>query len=205
MHARHQHAAEYRAACRGTALTDDWRLLDAALGGDHRAVAELVRRHGGRVYACAYRVLGDAGTAEEIVQDVFDRLFRRGGELRRDGALTTWLYAVALNRCRDTLRRSSSVLATRVQPLDPDMPDRSPDPHELAEQSERDARVRDALGALPAEMREVIALRFASGLSYQEIATLQGCAEGTIASRLHRALERLGRNLEAAGFTRESA
>jgi RNA polymerase sigma-70 factor (ECF subfamily) len=184
---------------------DDWATLDDALRGNERAAAELVRRHGGRLYACAFRVLGDAGAAEEIVQDAFDQLFRRGAELRRESALSTWLYSVALNRCRDTLRRPSFSNTRSVQPLDPDMPDRSPNTHELAERRDRDERLRSALSTLSADMREVIALRFASGLSYQEIAALQGCAEGTVASRLHRALERLGTSLQALGFTREGA
>ena len=85
------------------------------------------------------------------------------------------------------------------------MPDHSPTPHERAERLDRDERLGRALGTLPADMREVIALRYASGLSYQEIAALQGCAEGTVASRLHRALERLGATLEASGVTRERA
>lgn len=179
-------------------------MLDAALGGDQLAARELVRRHGGRLLACAHRVVGDAGAAEEIVQDAFDQLFRTGGALRHECTLGTWLYTVALNRCRDTLRRASFAAVMNVQPLDLDMPDRSPDPHQLAEQSERDVRLQSALDALPSDMREVIALRFASGLSYREIADVQRCAEGTVASRLHRALERLGTSLQAGGFTRES-
>ena len=184
---------------------DDWDTLSDALRGEERAAAKLVRRHGGRLYACAYRVVGDAGAAEEIVQDAFDQLFRRGAELRRESALSTWLYVVVLNRCRDTLRRPPFANARSVQPLDNHMADHSPTPHERAERLDRDERLRRALGTLPSDLREVIALRYASGLSYQEIATLQGCAAGTVASRLHRALERLGATLEARGFTRENA
>ena len=72
-------------------------------------------------------------------------------------------------------------------------------------QRERDARVRCALEALSSDLREVIALRFASGLSYPEIAAILGCAEGTVASRLHRGLVRLGAHLRASGFTPEEA
>lgn len=184
---------------------DDWKLLDAAVRGDDRAGRELVRHHGGRLYACALRILGDSGTVEEVVQDTFDQLFRSAPTLRRDSRLSTWLHAVVVNRCRDTLRRSSFRMTTYVHPLAVDMPDPSIDAHQALVERERDARVQCALEALSSDLREVIALRFASGLTYPEIATVLGCAEGTVASRLHRALVRLGAHLRAMGFTREEA
>jgi RNA polymerase sigma-70 factor, ECF subfamily len=182
---------------------DDWKLLDAAVGGDERAARELVRRHGGRLHACALRIVGDAGTAEEVVQDALTQLFLKAKTLRRDSRLSTWLYAVVVNRCRDTLRRSSFRLAMDVQPLTADMPAPLTDPHTALARREREAGVRCALEKLSPELREVVALRFASGLSYPEIADVLGCAEGTVASRLHRALARLGAQLRAIGFTQE--
>ena len=184
---------------------DDWKLFDAAVHGDERAARELVRRHGGRLHACALRILGDSGTVEEVVQDTFDQLFRSARTLRRDSRLSTWLHAVLVNRCRDTLRRSSFRLAMHVQPLAVDMPDHSTDAHQTLVERERDARVQCSLESLSSDLREVIALRFASGLTYPEIAAVLGCAEGTVASRLHRALLRLGAQLRATGFTREEA
>lgn len=229
MHADHQHPARNGAARGRTTLSDhaslreseepvarigvplsapppgDRTLLDAALHGDVRAARELVHRHGGRLHACAFRILGDVGAAEEVVQDAFARLFRSGGSLRHDATIATWLHAVAVNRCRDTLRRSSFAHAMNVQPLVADMPDQTPDAHATVEQHERDARLGEALSTLPAELREVIALRFASDLSYTDIAEVLGCATGTVASRLHRALARLGSALRAAGFSPEGA
>ena len=188
-----------------TGGADDWKLLDAAVRGDERAARELVRRHAARLHACALRILGDSGTAEEVVQDTFDQLFRSACNLRRDSRLSTWLHAVMVNRCRDTLRRSSFHLAMHVQPLATDMPDQSTDAHQSLVKRERDARIQCALDALSSDFREVIALRFALGLSYPEMAVILGCAEGTVASRLHRALVRLGAQLRAGGFTQEEA
>lgn len=204
MRARHQYATEHGAPRRRAALTPDAALLAAALDGDQQAAYELVRRHGGRVHACALRVLGNSATAEEIVQDVFSKLFRDGHAFRQESSLGTWLYAVTLNRCRNVLRRASFRAAVDAKPLVIDLPDESPDPHQLLEQRDRQERLRKAMGRLPEEMREVVALRFASGLSYDEIAEIIGCASGTVASRLHRAVHRLGAELRAAGLTRES-
>ncbi len=204
MRARSQHAAEHGAAGRRPTLTSDAALLAAALGGDQTAARDLLRRHGGRVYACALRMLGDTATAEEVVQDVFSKLLLEGSQFRQESALATWLYVVTLNRCRNILRKASFRAGALAHPLEANLADPSPDPHQLVEQGERSERVRAALAGLPDEMREVIVLRFAAGRSYEEIAEILGCATGTVASRLHRALHRLGDRLRAAGLTRES-
>lgn len=204
MRARREHAAEHGTTGRDDALSSDAALLAAALDGDQTAARDLVRRHGGRVHACALRMLGDTQTAEEVVQDVFSRLLRDGHSFRHESALGTWLYAVTLNQCRNILRRSSVRAVADAQRLESTLPDRSPDPHQLLEQRERQERLRLAMAHLSTDMREVIVLRFASGLSYEEIAEVLGCASGTVASRLHRALHRLGATLRAAGLTREN-
>jgi RNA polymerase sigma-70 factor (ECF subfamily) len=164
----------------------------------------LVERHGGRLYACALRMLGDAGAAEEIVQDAFATLVRTGSQFRHGSSIGTWLYTVTMNRCRDARRRAAFGAAAVTAPVDDTMPDAGPGPLELTQARDREERLRAAIARLPDEMREVIVLRFASGRSYEEIAQLVGCATGTIASRIHRALQRLGDELRATGLTRES-
>ena len=204
MRACRQYSAKHSAARREPSLSSDAALLAAALDGDQAAARDLVRRHAGRVYACALRMLGDTATAEEVVQDVFTKLLRDGQSFRHESALGTWLYAVTLNRCRNVLRQASFRAASDAQPLATELRDESPDPHQLLEQRERRDRLRHAIAQLSEDMREVIVLRFASGLSYDEMAEIIGCASGTVASRLHRALHRLGVTLRAAGLTRES-
>jgi len=182
----------------------DPALLAAALDGSERAARELVRRHGARLHACALRLVGDAGAAEEVVQDVFDQLLRHGDGFREESALGTWLYAVTLNRCRDVLRRASFAAARSAQPVSPHLADGALDPLERAERRDRAERINGAMNAMPADMREVIALRFASDLSYEQIAAVLECPPGTVASRLHRALRRLGQELHAIGLTKEN-
>jgi RNA polymerase sigma-70 factor (ECF subfamily) len=155
------------------------------------------------VHALALRMLGDAGTAEETVQDVFEQLFRSGHALRHQSSLSTWLHTVALNRCRDTLRSRSFQRARDLEPLTAGLRDHSSDPANELEQRDRGTKLQCALDTLPAEMREVVVLRFASGMSYDEIASVLGCATGTVASKLHRALARLGAQLRSTGFAEE--
>jgi RNA polymerase sigma factor (sigma-70 family) len=165
---------------------------------------QLVQRHASRLHACAYRMLGDASLAEEVVQDVFAAMARGGAAFRRDAALGTWLHAIAVNRCRTIRKRRSFVTERNAEPLDVHHADPAAGAHDHLEAEERNARLTRAVAALPADMREVIVLRFAGGRSYDEIAQIHGCAPGTVASRLHRALRRLADELGVSGLTRES-
>jgi RNA polymerase sigma-70 factor (ECF subfamily) len=181
----------------------DLALLGAALRGDERAMRDLVRRHGPRLRACALRTLHDESMADEVVQDVFAVMLRSGHAFRRDANLGTWLYAIALNRCRN-INAAYLHDAGRKRPVDEKLRDPLPDPHSLFERSERRDRLACATAALPEELREVIVLRFAGGRSYQEIAEIHGCAVGTVASRIHRALRQLGETLRKQGLTPEN-
>jgi RNA polymerase sigma-70 factor (ECF subfamily) len=160
----------------------------------------LVNRHAPRLRACALRMLEDESLADEIVQDVFMIMLRGAPGFRRDANLGTWLYAIALNRCRNMRARRRSTAGA----VDAQVPDPAPDPHTRSELVERQERLARAMSVLSEESREVIVLRFAGGRSYEEIAEIHGCAIGTVASRLHRALKQLGQVLKSQGLTRET-
>jgi RNA polymerase sigma-70 factor (ECF subfamily) len=180
-------------------------LLAAAAAGEGSAFRVLLARHGGRVHACALRMTNDGQAAQEIVHDVFLAMLREAAAFRFEASLATWLYRVALNRCRDLARKNSRrVLPVALDTVEADVMDEAPGPLEAVVTSERAARLDAVLAELPGEMREVIALRFAAGLSYDDIAETLGCPTGSVASRLHRALRRVGERLEALGLTPET-
>lgn len=164
----------------------------------------LVQRHGDRLHALACRMLGDASLAEEVVQDVFAAMARGGATFRRDASLVTWLHAIAVNRCRSIRRRRSFAATRDAEELDITHADPADGPHDHLETQERNAKLTRAVSGLPADLREVIVLRFVGGRTYDEIAQIHGCAPGTVASRLHRALRRLADELGVSGLTRES-
>jgi RNA polymerase sigma-70 factor, ECF subfamily len=162
---------------------------------DERAFRTLVDRHGPRLYAVAYGILGDAAAAESVVQDAFVRLARAEAQMREAGAVAGWLYRVAVNLCRDELRRRRR--AARMVPLE--LVEDSLPASELAsipgDASPEDDALWRCLERLPRKLREVVLLRFMSDLSYAELADLLGVSIGTVSSRLHRALRRLGTQL----------
>src|SRR6266516_33642 len=85
--------------------TDELLLIDRAVAGDERAFAELVTRYQTAVYNLAYRMLGDAGEAEDAAQEVFLRIYRRLATYDQDHRFSTWVLSIASHYCIDLLRR----------------------------------------------------------------------------------------------------
>ena len=173
-------------------------LLSSAVAGDERALRELMRRHTASLRARALHLLDDHHLADEVVQDVFIVMMKRGGGFRRDSSVGTWLYVIATNRCLNIRRRYARSANRYAPPVDDSFADSRPTPHDAAEIRDRTERVARALAALPRRLREVAMLRF-EGHSYPEIAARQGCTRGTVAGYLHRAFKRIGEDLRASG------
>jgi RNA polymerase sigma-70 factor (ECF subfamily) len=170
-------------------------VVDACRRGDREAVAELFETCQDRVYSLALHLTGDPAEAGDIAQDVFVRLLRRIDQYRGEAAFTTWLFRVVVNVFLD--RRKSrrrwapldeTFLASRASP--------EPSPEARVIRSQVHERVARAVASLPVALRLPLVLRYGPGLSYGEIAETLGIREGTVASRLNRALKRLERDLK---------
>jgi RNA polymerase sigma-70 factor, ECF subfamily len=166
--------------------------LVVAVGRWHEdALAELFRRHAGAVFGLARRVLGDAGRAEEVVQEVFVRLWNQPERFDPDrGSLRSFLLAQTHGRAVDLLR-SDSARKEREQN----------DARRAAEAGydvEREVwdlavaeTVRKALYDLPEDERRAIELAYFGGCTYREVAVALGAPEGTVKSRIRSGLKRL--------------
>lgn len=179
-------------------MTTDAALLARASRGDPEALDTLIRIERPAAVRLAGHLLGDEAAAQDIAQDVMVRLEAALPGFRGDAAVSTWVYRVTLNLCTDHQRR----IRRRRHDVDIDAPDQQgalavhPDrEHDLDVHRAREA-VRAAVAALPDEQREAVVLRFLEGLPYAEIARLTNTPQGTVASRVFRALERLGREIE---------
>lgn len=191
----------------------DEALLARARSGDERAFAAIVARHEGRVAATAIGMLGPGDEAEEVGQETFIRLYRSLDRFRGDASLATYLTRIAMNLSLTALRRRRSWLARFVPaaagpaPPEPTGPRTGPrieamsdagggDALESLVREERRERVRAALEELKPEHRAVVVLRWIEGLSTRETADALGVPEGTVMSRLYRAMDRLETALE---------
>ena len=162
--------------------------------------AELVRRHSGGLGRYLARYLGDAALAEDVLQDTFLRVHARCGLYRDGWPARPWLYAVALHRAVDALRRSRRLPTVRLDaPLAADEPgslvellaDDEPGPLEELQDRERQRWVRESVARLPEPLRRVLVLGYYQDLTYAEIAGRLGIPLGTVKSRLHGAIARL--------------
>ncbi len=159
--------------------------------GDRQAFGELVRRYREGVITIIYRMCGDAGLAEDAAQEAFVRAWQHLPNYRHQSPFRNWLYRIALNVMRDTLRREREMADVDELPLI--APDEGPEA--AVEWAERQERVRRAVLALPAISRAVLILREYEGLTYREIADTLGIPIGTVMSRLSTARDRLRESL----------
>ena len=174
---------------------NDQELMRIVQSGDYSPASEIYDRYSGRIYNFAFRFLKNAEAAEDATQEVFVKMLKHANQFHGDAKLSTWLFSITANWCRDYLRKadnkskeSDDVLVTLPAPAELS-PDRS------LEQREDAARVRRALQALTPEQREAILLSRYQGLSYAEIAQIAGCSEGAVKTRVFRAMETLKKTL----------
>jgi RNA polymerase sigma factor (sigma-70 family) len=179
---------------------DDIHLLQRITRQDQAALSDLYDRYARVVNAIAFRMLGSAEEAEEVVLDVFAQVWRTAGNYdSKRGRVDAWLFLLARSRALDRLRslkRSSrSVTASQSAFLDQTRQS-PPDPVENLLISERRDRVLAALELLPSEQRQVLELAYFGGLTHVEIATQTGIALGTIKTRIRLGLSKLRDSLQ---------
>lgn len=176
----------------GSAVSDsDAVLLARLVSRDEDALAELYDRHGRAAYALALRVTGNAESAQDVVQEAFLALWRRGHTYQPErGAVRGWLLTVVRNRAIDSLRGPSGQ-AARTMPVDALPLAAADNPEAEAVRTVDGRRVRAALAELPPEQRDVVELAYFGGLAYPEVAERMGIPLGTVKSRMRLALERL--------------
>lgn len=179
------------------AEVSDESLMLAYAAGDAAAFERLYHRHRGKLYRfLARQVYGNGALADELFQDVWQRVISARQGWKPEAAFSTWLYRIAHNRLADHWR------ALQHRPPAPDdaderterMPDHDTPERQLSEFEER-RRLRLALDELPEEQREVILLRLEQDLSLEEIGEITGVGRETVKSRLRYAMDKLRQRL----------
>jgi RNA polymerase sigma-70 factor (ECF subfamily) len=174
---------------------DDETLIRRIVQAQTEALAQLYDRYHRLVFGLALAIVGDRPTAEEITLDVFMRVWQKAATYRPEQArVSTWLSHIARHHAIDVLRRRAVRPDHGSLSLD-DLPGggaaAGSDPHEQVELRMRRERIRAALGRLPAEQRQALALAYFGGLSQREIAETLSEPLGTIKTRLRLALLKL--------------
>lgn len=150
--------------------------------------AELYERTFPRVYAYVASLLRDRSAAEDVTAQAFERAYRKRRSYRPGrGSMEAWLFGIARNAALDELRRRKRRAGLERDPEDVD----ALGPEDHAELALRRATLRAALASLDGQERDLIALKFAGGLSNAEIAGVLGMTESNAGTRLHRTITKL--------------
>src|SRR6266853_694046 len=178
----------------------DEELVAKSIGGNSDSFNELVLRWERPIYALAYRTIGREEDARDVCQETFLRAFRALPGFRGQAKFSSWLYRIALNLCRDWMRRERRT-PTVQGPEDVDLMEMAAaaEPSEsiedLVARKDLSRLVERAMALLPEEQRTAIILKEYHGLTFQEIAELVGCPLSTVKTRLYQGLVVLRREL----------
>lgn len=186
-----------------TTLTDE-ELAGRVGQRDSGALEQLYDRYVRQCFGLAVRIVGDAALAEEIVQEVFLKLWNQPETYTQArGRFVSWLLSLIHHRSIDELRRRSR---TEV-PLDGAIPggfdlraDPAPEPGDQVSLAELREEVRSALASLPANQREPIELSFFRGLTHTQIAELLGQPLGTVKTRIRLGMTAMRETLKSSGL-----
>lgn len=174
-------------------------LLEKAKNGDVLAFERLITEYQKKVFNIAFRMVGNYDDASELTQEVFIRVFKSLKNFKEQSLFSTWIYKITTNVCLDEIRKRKK---RKVVYLDEEIKleenevkrqieDDKPTPEMIAEKNEISKAVNDAIESLSEEHRTVIVLRDLQGFSYEEIAKITSCPEGTVKSRINRARQAL--------------
>ncbi|MDP9151931.1 MAG: sigma-70 family RNA polymerase sigma factor [Myxococcota bacterium] len=186
---------------------EEERFIGRLIARDERAFNALVRRFERRIFLLVLRMLGSDAEAEELAQEVFVQVFKNIGSFRRESKLSTWIYRIAINLCKNRLKYLRVRRAGEQEPLET-VEEQAPlesrsaariaGPDEVAAGRQVESVVRASILALEPSFRECLVLRDVEDLSYEEIADITGLPEGTVKSRIHRARGQLRLLVEQA-------
>lgn len=185
------------------AAPTDEDLVAAFQQGDASAFDELVSRWDRRIHGAVYRVVGPDEDARDLCQEAFLKAYRGLGTFKREARFSSWLYQIAINVCRDRLRRRRGKAAVSLDELEeaPGTALRTgaPSPLELVEARDLRHLVAEAMATLTDDEREVVILKEYQDLTFPEIAEALEVPLSTVKTRLYRGLAQLRHQLERQG------
>jgi RNA polymerase sigma-70 factor, ECF subfamily len=183
-------------------LTDE-ELVAAFQQGDQSAFDALVSRWDRKIHGAIYRVVGGDDDARDLCQEAFLKAYRGLGSFKREARFSSWLYQIALNCCRDRLRRRRGKTAVSLDEVEESrgggLRAAAPSPFDLIEARDLRHLVEDAMATLSAEEREVVILKEYQELTFPEIAEALDVPLSTVKTRLYRGLAQLRHRLERQG------
>jgi RNA polymerase sigma factor (sigma-70 family) len=189
-------------------------LIALAREGDKNAQGKLVQLWYKRIYNFTYKFFFDHDLAMEAAQKTFISMHRNIGSLQESGRFRSWLYTIAVNYCREEVRKKKSGRALSLHELAPNEAEeshrweesrnRNENPEQQLRHSELSDLLQQCLMELTIEQREVVIMKEYEGLKFREIAEVLNLSENTVKSRMYYGLDGLKKILERRNITQET-
>jgi RNA polymerase sigma-70 factor, ECF subfamily len=183
--------------------SSDEELVERFQNGERSAFDALVQRWERRIQGAIYRLVGPGEDVRDLSQETLLKAYRGLGTFKKEARFSSWLYQIALNVCRDRMRRGRGKTYVSIDDISESTPavsERGPSALELIEARDLSRQVAAAVAALPEEQREVVVLKEYQGLTFVEIAETLDVPLSTVKTRLYRGLGQLRQQLVRQGI-----
>ena len=180
----------------------DLELVELFQKGDETSFNELVARYQEKVYWIAYRFVNDHDQADDIVQEVFVKVYSSLKDFRGDSGVYTWLYRITVNVALNTLRKRRVRDFIRIDELFEITGDENERPDALLEKNEQQQLIEEAIAKLPEKQKAVFILRYHEELPYEEISAILKTSVGGLKANYFHAAKKIGEHISRAHRTR---
>ncbi len=180
----------------------DEELVEACRAGESSAFDLLVDRWEDKIRGACWRVLGSEEEARDVAQEAFLKAYRALAGFKKEARFSSWLYQIAINLCRDRLRRRrirATVSLEELERTGPVLVETGPGAHEVLIRQDLAVAVRRAIAELSPEQQEVLILKEYQELTFPQIAEVLCVPVSTVKTRLYRGLVQLRLRLQKEG------
>ena len=183
-------------------MQEDIKLVNRLKEGDESAMEDIMNLYRKKLYYFAYDLVGNREEAEDLAQEVFFKAYKSIHNFRGDSHLLTWLFRIAINRSIDYKRKKSHWILKNSEPVDEypvinqlESPKNNVNPDKVLEDAEIERNVQKALDSLTSKERSAFVLKHYQDLKINEISKIMSLSDGTVKSLLHRAIQKLRKEL----------
>jgi RNA polymerase sigma-70 factor (ECF subfamily) len=186
--------------------SEDIQVIDKVLAGDVDAFSGIIEKYQDKTFNYVYSQVKDYDEALDITQEIFIMTIEALRSFRRESKFSTWFYSIMVNYCKNYRKKNSrynlvSINSSRGdEEYDLQLPDERENPEQEVIMNDSLRIVREEIGVLPDDYREILILRDIEGLSYNEIAEILGISLSNVKVRIHRGREFLKNRLLARGL-----
>jgi RNA polymerase sigma factor (sigma-70 family) len=182
--------------------SNDLELVELFQSGNETSFNELVRRYQEKIYWIAHRFVNDHDQADDIVQEVFVKVYSALKKFRGESSVYTWLYRITVNVALNALRKQRIREFVRIDEFFENAGDENEQPDAIFEKDEQQKLIEDAIAKLPEKQKAVFILRYHEELSYEEISLILKTSVGGLKANYFHAAKKIGEYVSRAHRTR---